>query len=86
MSPRPPDDGSASPLGLQIGVVVDFDGHVGLGTVAGSTAGNGPRWQFHCTTIAGGGRTIDVGTRVAFVVRAGGPGRWEAFEVTPIEP
>jgi hypothetical protein len=67
-----------------VGVVVDFDPHAGLGTVVGSVDGTGPRWLFHCTTIADGSRAIEVGTQVAFVVRAGGPGRWEAFEVTPI--
>ena len=69
-------------LGLHVGVVIDFDEDRGLGTVG---AGD-QQWMFHCTTIAGGGRSIAVGTPVAFVVRAGGPGRWEAFEVTPTGP
>lgn len=84
MSSVSPPGASDSTLGLQIGHVVSFDAHVGLGTVAGPAGDDGPRWPFHCTTITDGTRTIEAGTRVAFVVRAGGPGRWEAFEVTPI--
>ncbi len=70
-------------LGLHVGVVADFDAAAGLGTVAAH--GTGRTWMFHCTTIADGTRKIEAGTEVAFVVRAGGPGRWEAFEVTPVE-
>ncbi len=70
-------------LGLHIGVVADFDEAAGLGTVA--SHGSGRTWMFHCTTIADGSRSIEAGTEVAFVVRAGGPGRWEAFEVTPVD-
>ncbi len=69
-------------LGLHVGVVADFDSAAGLGTVAAH--GTGRIWMFHCTTITDGTRTIEAGTEVAFVVRAGGPGRWEAFEVTPV--
>lgn len=74
--------GGPSPLGVQVGTVDDFDEQRGLGTV---TAGE-HRWMFHCTTIVDGSRTIEPGTRVAFAVRAGGPGRWEAFEITPVGP
>ena len=70
-------------LGLHVGVVAEFDPAAGLGTVAARRTGR--TWMFHCTSIADGTRTIDAGTEVAFVVRAGGPGRWEAFEVTPVE-
>jgi len=65
---------------LRVGQVASFDPDIGIGRVAADT---GDEWMFHCTTIAGGSRTIGVGTIVAFDVRAGGPGRWEAFEVTP---
>lgn len=56
------------------GTVSDFDEHVGLGTV---TADGGTSYQFHCTQIADGTRTIAVGARVTFDVAPGGPGRWE---------
>ena len=67
-------------LGLHVGTVASFDVDAGLGEVA---ADDGSRFAFHCTAIAGGPRTIEPGARVAFRVGAGGPGRWEAFEVTP---
>lgn len=60
------------------GRVVSFDTEVGLGHLAGDDGG---RWLFHCTAIADGSRDIAVGTPVDFIVAAGGPGRWEAFEV-----
>lgn len=62
------------------GEVVEFDEHVGLGTVRGE---DGRTFAFHCTQIAGGSRTIPVGAAVVFTVRAGGRGRWEAFDVRP---
>ena len=65
-------------LGARTGVVADFDADVGLGHVVDD---RGDRWQFHCTAIADGTRTIDVGVAVRFDVRSGGPGRWEAFAV-----
>lgn len=74
---------AATPSGvhaLQRGRVVAFDEHAGLGEVE---AAAGERFAFHCTAIAGGSRTIAVGTPVAFRVGPGGPGRWEAHEVTP---
>lgn len=64
--------------GLVVGVVDSFDIDAGLGIVS-SEKGS---WMFHCTTIADGSRHIEERTRVAFIVRAGGPGRWEAFDVT----
>jgi len=62
------------------GVVTEFDEPVGVGTV---TADGGERHFFHCTAIADGSRTIDVGTRVEFDVVAGRLGRWEATDVRP---
>ncbi len=63
------------------GVVVEFDPDRGLGTV--TTSDDGVSFPFHCTVIADGTRTIDEGTEVSFVVGPGGPGRWEAFDLTP---
>ena len=60
------------------GVVQDFDPAVGLGTLRSG----GETFGFHCTQIAGGGRTIEVGSDVHFVVVAARLGRWEAAEVT----
>jgi cold shock CspA family protein len=65
---------------LHVGRVVSFDVDAGLGEV--ETVG-GERFAFHCTAIADGSRRIDPGARVAFRVGPGGPGRWEASEVTP---
>lgn len=62
------------------GTVTEFDEPRGLGTV---TAEDGTAYPFHCTQIADGTRTIDVGARVAFDVRPGGLGRWEAAALTP---
>jgi len=62
------------------GVVADFDEHVGLGTVA---TPEGFRYGFHCTQIAGGGRSIPAGASVTFVVIPGRGGRWEAGDVRP---
>jgi cold shock CspA family protein len=66
---------------LHRGRVIEFDAHAGLGAV--ETA-DGDRFSFHCTAIADGTRRIEPATPVVFRVGAGGPGRWEAFEVTPI--
>ena len=66
-------------FGVRRGTVESFDADAGLGTIV---AGEG-RWLFHCTAIADGSRTIDVGAEVGFRQSFGGPGRWEAFEVTP---
>jgi cold shock CspA family protein len=45
------------------GVVVAFDDPRGLGTVR---ADDGTEYGFHCTAIADGTRTIEVGARVEF--------------------
>ena len=57
------------------GAVLDFDEHVGLGTVRGD---DGRDYPFHCTAISDGTRSIAVGTRVSFAVIPGRRGRWEA--------
>jgi cold shock CspA family protein len=66
------------------GVVAAFDASVGLGTVAptGDDGGFGQReLPFHCTRIADGSRTIDVGAPVTFSVVPGRGGRWEAADL-----
>jgi len=67
-------------FGSAAGVVEEFDAEVGLGTIVDD---EGRRWPFHCTVIADGTRTIEVGTRVRFDRSWGGPGRWEAVAVSP---
>jgi CspA family cold shock protein len=62
------------------GVVAEFDADKGFGSVE---AEDGRRLFFHCTQIADGTRTIDVGTPVTFEVVAGHLGRYEATAVTP---
>ena len=78
-----PPLGSAKPPGSGLllrwvvvmdGVVVEFDEERGLGTVEA----DGRTYPFHCTQIADGTRTIEVGSAVTFEVRPGGLGRWEA--------
>lgn len=63
------------------GTVAEFDDKVGLGMVTSEDGDT--RYPFHCTQIAGGTRTIEVGTAVTFVVVAGRGGRWEAAHVKP---
>lgn len=64
----------------QHGRVVDFDEHVGLGTVE---ADDGRRLAFHCTAISDGTRRIAVGAEVTFGSAPARGGRWEATAVTP---
>lgn len=65
--------------GVHRGEVVAFDDAAGLGEVAVEA---GERYPFHCTAIADGSRSIDVGVAVSFVVVPGRGGRWEAAAVT----
>jgi cold shock CspA family protein len=60
------------------GVIAEFDEHAGLGVVSTPA---GDRYGFHCTQIAGGGRTIAVGAAVTFAVIPGRGGKWEAGDV-----
>lgn len=62
------------------GVVAEFDEHVGLGVVESADEG-GRRYPFHCTQIADGSRTIDVGATVTFEVVPGHRGEWEAAAI-----
>lgn len=61
-----------------IGTVATFEDSPGYGTVADD---DGNEWFFHCTAIADGTRTIEVGTAVVFDVTAGRLGRWEAANI-----
>ena len=62
------------------GKVSAFDERGGLGEI---TADDASVYPFHCTVIADGTRTIEVGAAVEFDVVAGRLGRWEASAVTP---
>jgi cold shock CspA family protein len=62
------------------GVVDAFDDAAGYGEVVTSS---GERWSFHCTAIADGTRTIEMGAPVTFDLVAGRLGRWEATDVRP---
>ena len=66
---------------LRTGTVSSFDDPIGLGEVREDS---GERFGFHCTAIADGTRTIEVGTEVRFAVLAGHVGRDEAFDLTPL--
>ncbi len=70
----------AATLGTRTGTVTSFDDPRGLGEI---TADDGTVHAFHCTAIADGTRTIEVGTAVHFAVVAGRLGRWEAAAITP---
>jgi cold shock CspA family protein len=59
---------------------VAFDDPRGLGVVR---ADDDVDYPFHCTAITDGTRTIELGTAVAFRVRPGRLGRWEATDVRP---
>ncbi len=61
------------------GRVVAFDEHVGLGEIE---ADDGRRYPFHCTRIADGTRTIEVGTPVTFDLTPSHLGRYEATSVS----
>lgn len=65
------------------GRVVAYDEHKGCGEVE---ATDGRRLLFHCTAIAGGTRTIPVGSDVVFEVVAGHGGRYEATQVLQVRP
>jgi CspA family cold shock protein len=61
------------------GRVSEFDDPAGLGVVV---ADDGTAFPFHCTEIADGTRTIEVGTTVTFEPLAR-LGRWEAGSIRP---
>jgi cold shock CspA family protein len=71
---------SAARARALVGRVAEFDDAAGYGLVADGDVG---RWFFHCTAIADGSRTIDVGAPVTFDVVGGRLGRWEADDLRP---
>jgi len=69
------------------GVVAEYDDARGLGVIIaeGSSRGAaGAQVHVHCTAIADGSRTIEVGTAVRFVLAPGLLGRHEARDVVPV--
>jgi cold shock CspA family protein len=60
------------------GTVTSFDDAAGLGEVRST---DGAVHPFHCTSIADGSRTIEVGAAVDFAVVAGRGGSWEAVRL-----
>jgi cold shock protein len=62
------------------GTVSAFDERRGLGEIR---ADDGTVYSFHCTVIADGTRTIEVGAPVKFEVVPGRLGRWEAAGIKP---
>ena len=62
------------------GRVSAFDERGGVGEIS---ADDSTVYPFHCTEIADGTRTIDVGASVDFEVVAGRLGRWEAADIKP---
>jgi cold shock CspA family protein len=63
------------------GRVATFDEPEGYGTVAADDPAG--QWFFHCTAIADGTRSIEVGAEVVFEVVAGHLGRFEATDLRP---
>ncbi len=70
------------PLSDGRGVVAAFDDPRGIGTI---TRDDGTDYDFHCTAIADGTRTIAIGARVTFSVAPGRSGRWEAIRIRSVE-
>ena len=65
------------------GEVAAFDDPRGLGTVLDD---DGRRYDFHCTAVADGSRTIEVGTRVTFLLATAHRGRLEARDIQERPP
>jgi cold shock CspA family protein len=63
------------------GTVSAFDERAGLGEV---TADDATVYPFHCTVIADGSRTIEVGANVDFEIVPGPLGQWEAAQISPV--
>jgi cold shock CspA family protein len=75
------------------GQVVEFDADAGLGSLAAmadaidvlaAAVGVPRRYRFHCTAIADGSRSIEVGRTVNFAVVPGRLGSWEASDLRPV--
>ena len=67
---------------LHEGTVIEFDDPAGLGRARDA---DGVVYGFHCTAIADGSRSIEVGTAVSFEVLAGHVGQFEAFSLVSAE-
>lgn len=65
--------------GPRVGRVDSFDDARGVGTVVDDE--NGTAYQFHCTAITDGTRTVPVGTVVTFEIAPSHLGRLEARTV-----
>lgn len=65
--------------GVVEGVVSAWDDPRGLGQV---TADDGRTFALQCTDLTDGTRTTTVGAAVAFRIRPGHRGRWQAVAVT----
>ncbi|MEO6989694.1 MAG: hypothetical protein ABI239_13735 [Aquihabitans sp.] len=66
------------------GVVTAYDDHAGLGAI--TDASTGFVWPFHCTRIADGSRTIQVGGPVGFRVEPQPSGLEAVMITTDDEP
>jgi len=66
---------------LHTGTVVDFDDPAGLGEVRDDVGAT--LHPFHCTAIADGTRTIEIGARVRYELVPARPGRAEARSIVP---
>ena len=60
------------------GVIAEFDDDKGIGVVRGD---DGRELFLHCTQIADGTRTIEVGARVTYEVAPGHRGQYQAVAV-----
>jgi len=76
-----PNTGAGVPLCPGRGIVEAFDDARGLGMVR---TDQGVGHPFHCTAIADGTRTIEVGTEVTYRVAPGRLGRWEASDLRTV--
>ena len=66
---------------MREGTVLTFDPDKGYGTVRDGA--DGIERFFHCTAIADGSRTIEVGIPVTYEIVPGRRGRWEAAALRP---
>jgi cold shock CspA family protein len=66
---------------MPAGTVSSFDDAKGFGTVRDDVTA--AEHFFHCTAIADGTRTIEVGAVVTFDIVPGRNGQWEARAIKP---
>lgn len=74
---------TAPMFGIGRGKVVSFDDFAGWGTLVEA---DGSERFFHCTQIADGTRTIELGATVTFVLAPVGIGTWEATDLRDARP